>query len=66
MIVHYLGNAFIGSLTGYIQAWASIEIQALYGVIFVGIVPSTLMILWVRYFSSGWLPTSGTEVSLVA
>lgn len=57
MIVHYLGNAFIGSLTGYIQTIASVEIQALYGVVFsLGIVPTTLMILWVRFFSSKWLP----------
>ena len=58
MIVHYLGNVFIGSLTGYMQSRASIEIQTLYGVIFsLGIVPTTLMILWTRYFSSRWLPS---------
>jgi membrane protease YdiL (CAAX protease family) len=57
MIVHYLGNAFIGSLTGYLQARASIEIQAFYGVIFsLGILPTTLMILWARTFTSKWLP----------
>jgi membrane protease YdiL (CAAX protease family) len=59
MIVHYLSNVFIGSLTGYIQSRASIEIQALYGVIFsLGVVPTTLMILWTRFFSSRWLPNS--------
>lgn len=57
MIVHYLGNAFIGSLTGYIQTWASIEIQALYGVIFsLGIFPTALMILWARFFIKKWIP----------
>jgi hypothetical protein len=57
MLVHYLGNVFISSLTGYMQARASIEMQALYGVIFsLGIVPTTLMILWTRFFSSRWLP----------
>ena len=57
MIVHYLGNAFIGSLTGYMQARASIEIQALYGIVFsLGVVPTTLMILWTRFFASRWLP----------
>ncbi len=51
MIVHYLGNVFIGSLTGYMQSRASIEMQALYGIIFsLGIVPTTLMILWTRFF----------------
>jgi membrane protease YdiL (CAAX protease family) len=59
MFVHYLSNVFIGSLTGYIQGRASIEIQALYGVIFsFGVVPTTLMILWTRFFSSRWLPGS--------
>jgi membrane protease YdiL (CAAX protease family) len=64
MIVHYLGNVFIGSLTGYMQARASIEIQALYGVIFsLGVVPTTLMILWTRFFSSRWLPGSEPEIA---
>jgi membrane protease YdiL (CAAX protease family) len=57
MIVHYLGNVFIGSLTGYMQSRASIEIQALYGIIFsLGVVPTTLMILWARFFLSRWMP----------
>ena len=59
MIVHYLSNAFIGSLTGYLQTRAAIEIQALYGVIFsFGLVPTTLMILWARFFLSRWIPNS--------
>lgn len=62
MIVHYLGNVFIGSLTGYMQSRASIEMQALYGVIFsLGIVPTTLMILWTRFFSSRWLSRKEME-----
>jgi membrane protease YdiL (CAAX protease family) len=57
MIVHYLSNVFIGSLTGYMQSRASIEIQVLYGVVFsLGVVPTALMILWTRFFSSRWLP----------
>lgn len=60
MLVHFLGNAFIGSLTGYLQARASIDVQALYGVIFsLGFVPSTLMILWTRFFTSKWLSSHG-------
>lgn len=59
MIFHYLGNVFISSLTGYMQTRATIEVQALYGVILsLGIVPVTLMILWTRYFTSRWLPGS--------
>ena len=64
MIVHYLGNVFIGSLTGYMQSRASIEMQGLYGIIFsLGIVPTTLMILWTRFFASKWLPSSQSPVS---
>jgi membrane protease YdiL (CAAX protease family) len=62
MIVHYLGNVFIGSLTGYLQTRASIEIQTLYGVIFsFGVVPTTLMILWTRFFTSRWLTGDDTR-----
>ena len=61
MVVHYLSNAFVASLAGYMQSRASIEIQALYGVIFsFGILPVTLMILWARFYSSKWL--SGSDV----
>ena len=60
MIVHYLGNAFIGSLTAYLQARAPAAIEALYGVIFsLGLVPTVLMILWARFFTSRWLPRKG-------
>jgi membrane protease YdiL (CAAX protease family) len=53
MIVHYLSNVFVGTLNHYVQTSASMEIQALYGVIFTfGIVPTVLMILWVRRVSS--------------
>ena len=56
MIVHYLGNAFIGSITMYFQNRASIEIQALYGVLFFfGILPTTLMILWTKFYTSRWI-----------
>jgi membrane protease YdiL (CAAX protease family) len=60
MMVHYLSNVLVGSLTGYMQSRASIETQALYGVIFsFGVVPTTLMILWTRIFASRWLPADG-------
>ena len=56
MILHYLGNVFVGSLNAYLQTRASVEMQALYGVIFsFGIVPTTLIILWTRYFAANWL-----------
>jgi len=65
MIVHYLGNVFISSFTGYMQTRASIEIQALYGIIFsLGIIPTTWMILWTRFFVSGWLPNGQSPVSI--
>jgi membrane protease YdiL (CAAX protease family) len=57
MIVHYLSNVFIGSLAGYIQSRASIEMQSLFGVLFsLGIIPVTFMILWAIFFTSRWLP----------
>jgi membrane protease YdiL (CAAX protease family) len=62
MIVHYLGNVFISSLVGYIQTRASVEMQVVYGVIFsLGVVPTTLMILWARFFTSRWLPGKSAQ-----
>ncbi len=55
MLVHYLGNLFIGSLTSYLQASAPPKTQAVYGVIFTsGLVPTTLMIGWVLLFTTLW------------
>jgi membrane protease YdiL (CAAX protease family) len=63
MIIHYLGNAFIGSLTWYMQVRATIEIQAVYGIIFsLGIVPVALMIPWTRFFVSRWITTDGQDL----
>jgi membrane protease YdiL (CAAX protease family) len=67
MIVHYLGNAFVGSLAGYMQSRASVEVQALYGVVFsFGVIPVTLLVLWTRFFTSRWLTSSDDRVSLDA
>ena len=64
MIVHYLGNVFISSFTSYIQTNASIEIQALYGVILsLGFMPVTLMILWTKLFSSRWLTRVKSKIA---
>ena len=66
MIVHYLGNVFISSLVGYIEARATIEIQVLYGVIFsLGVLPVTLMILWTRFFSNKWLASGNSPEILM-
>jgi membrane protease YdiL (CAAX protease family) len=55
MLVHYLGDLFVGALTSYLQASASIQAQAAYGIIFsFGLVPTTLMILWVFLFTTLW------------
>jgi membrane protease YdiL (CAAX protease family) len=55
MMVHWLGNAFIGSITNYLQINATSTVQALYGVIFTsGVLPTVLMFLWVRYVSLKW------------
>jgi membrane protease YdiL (CAAX protease family) len=55
MLVHYLSNLFVGSLTSYLQASASIQTQAAYGILFsFGLVPTTLMIGWVLAFTAVW------------
>ncbi|UCF06568.1 MAG: CPBP family intramembrane metalloprotease [bacterium] len=55
MLVHYLGNVFIGSFTGYMQELAPAGVQAVYGLTFsLGVVPVTLMLLWVRFFARRW------------
>ena len=69
MIVHYLGNAFVGSLTGSIANLAPVETQVVYGVLFTfGLLPSLLMILWVKFFADRWLPldASSGEDSVVS
>lgn len=59
MIVHYLGNVFIGSLSGYMQSRASINMQVVYGIVLqLGLIPTTLMILWTRFYVSRWLPAA--------
>jgi len=64
MIVHYLGNVFIGSLTGYMQSRAAIGIQVLYGVtLSMGVIPVILMILWTKFFTSRWLTDHATQAS---
>jgi len=65
MLVHYLGNVFVGSLTSYMQETAPVAVQAVYGVVFsFGVIPVVLMILWIRFFARKWpfpheLGTSG-------
>lgn len=55
MLVHYLANLFIAPFTWYLQTSASATVQAAYGVIFsLGLVPTTLMILWVFLFTRMW------------
>jgi membrane protease YdiL (CAAX protease family) len=55
MLIHYLGNLFIWPLTGYVQHSASVETQAIYGILFFfGVVPTVLMILWTFLFTKIW------------
>jgi membrane protease YdiL (CAAX protease family) len=55
MLVHYLSNLFVAPLTWYVRTSASAQIQAVYGVIFsFGLVPTTLMILWVILYTTLW------------
>ena len=65
MLIHYLGNLFIEPITGYLQHTASIEAQALYGILFFfGIVPTTLMILWTFLFTKIW-PISSNKSPII-
>ncbi|MFC1484112.1 lysostaphin resistance A-like protein [Candidatus Neomarinimicrobiota bacterium] len=58
MILHYLGNLFVGSIMAYLNANGSTETQVLYGVLTTfGLVPVVLMIVWVKTFSRKWLVT---------
>jgi membrane protease YdiL (CAAX protease family) len=55
MLFHYLSNLFVGPLTSYLQKSGSIKAQAVYGVLFsFGLIPTTLMILWVVMFTTLW------------
>ncbi len=55
MLFHYVSNIFVGSFNYYVQLKASMEVQALYGIIFTfGLLPATLMISWIKYFTSKW------------
>ena len=56
MIVHWFGNAFIYSFTHYINNNASIETYYLYFIFFIlGVIPTSLMIFWTKYYSSRWM-----------
>ena len=55
ILIHYLNNLFIGTITSYIQSNASAEIQSFYGIVFFfGLIPTTLSIIWIRYFLKKW------------
>lgn len=55
MLVHYLGNLFQAPLAWYVQTSAPVQTQATYGIVFsFGLVPTTLMILWVLLFTRLW------------
>ena len=59
MLVHWLSNAFIGTITGYLQYNATPTVQAVYCIIFsLGLMPTILMILWTRFFTAKWMPES--------
>ena len=59
MVVHYLGNLFVGSLTAYLQTNAPLTTQVLYGISFTfGAIPTVLMSLWVVAFTTLW-PIAG-------
>lgn len=56
MLVHWLSNAFVYTFTRYIQINASSNTYAMYNLIFsFGLIPTLLMILWVRFYANRWL-----------
>lgn len=55
MLFHYLVNMFIGSFTIYFQRHAPGETQILYSIVNLTLAVS-ILILWVKYFSSRWIP----------
>jgi hypothetical protein len=67
MIIHFLGNATINTLSGYMIQGASTETEVLYQIVIAfGILPTTRMILWTRFFTSRWLPANKKQDSLDA
>jgi membrane protease YdiL (CAAX protease family) len=55
MIVHYLGNLFVGTITAYLKANASTSVVVVYQILFTfGILPTALTILWTRFFAAHW------------
>jgi len=55
VLVHYLFNLFIGTITSYVQYNAPVEIQSVYGILFFsGLIPTTLSIIWIRCFLKKW------------
>lgn len=58
IMVHYLGNLFVSATNAYIQANASDQALAVYGIIFTfGIIPTALMIVWTHFFTARWMPS---------
>ena len=60
MLVHWLANAFVYAFTSYLQAWAPPAQYTLYCFIFgFGVLPTILMLLWTRFYTSRWLQGRG-------
>jgi len=55
MLFHYLVNMFIGSFTHYLQHYAPAGTQILYSLINLPCAV-IILILWVKYFCSRWIP----------
>ncbi|MEJ2353999.1 MAG: hypothetical protein P8Y03_29850, partial [Anaerolineales bacterium] len=59
--------ATISTFSGYMISQASTNVQILYQIAFsFGILPTTLMIWWIRFFTSRWLSTNDEQRSLDA
>lgn len=64
MIVHFISNALVNLLSGYMITRGGVEIQVVYQIIFsFGILPTILMILWTSFYKDKWLPKTAMEAN---
>lgn len=53
MILHFLGNLFVGTLNGYVATSTATGTQVVVGLLFTfGLVPSAAIMLWTRFFTA--------------
>lgn len=62
MVLHFLGNLFVGALNGYVWTSTTAGTQVIIGLLFTfGLLPSAAIMLWTRFFSGRWLSRPGAQ-----